>query len=358
MSIDVGRSSWPIDQRYPTLLPATSLMTPADAKLEKNRSGVRMFKEGDFLAPALGEKWDRVRLFCSQPFNKQVQFGLAFIQIRTPADAEGGKADPRSSPSEAPPEQTRSPWLSNAAICRTFFPEVPSSSQEETALKSRLQQLDPSSRPGGRSPACMSRPARMVLKAASARKRTFPAVVSSSPPAAECKGEGQARVTHDPQASRSKQKLGKGRDRMKTSRRRGSCSNVRRSVAVSSVRSRSHSPGTQGWKRKRGSMEEEEKGEEEGRPERGSEALGSCPICAGCFPTSLLAAHASGCGEEGGEADASSSPSSWWEEPAEAWIDCPICQFRFPASEVESHASSCGEQAGPSGSGSSWLWVE
>lgn len=47
LQIDVGRSSWPVDHSYLTLLPTTTLMTPADAKIDKNRSGVRMFKEGN-----------------------------------------------------------------------------------------------------------------------------------------------------------------------------------------------------------------------------------------------------------------------------------------------------------------------
>ncbi|XP_062983968.1 protein XNDC1N [Elgaria multicarinata webbii] len=359
LQIDVGRSSWPLDQSYHTLLPTTTLMTPAEAKLDKNRSGVRMFKEGDFLALAVGEKWDRVRLTCRQPFNKHTQFGLSFIRIRTPLDTEGSKADPASSPNQAPPELTSNPWLSNAAICRTYFSEAPSSTEEEAALKTRLQQLDPASSPGTQHSACMSRPARMVLKAACARKRTFPLVADSSPLAAKSLEEGQAHsASPGPVALRSKQELPVGRNRMKTSRR-GSCSNVGRSVAVSSVRPRNRpqregkAPSQTGRLR---TLEEEEE-EQERWPAERDVGLGACPICAGRFPTALLPAHASGCGEEDLEASttsasSSSSPSSW-EEPAEAWVGCPICQLRFPAADVESHASGCGEQEEPS-----WLWVE
>lgn len=46
LQIEVGRSSWPLEQPYLTLVPSVALMTPADAKLERNRCGVRMFKEG------------------------------------------------------------------------------------------------------------------------------------------------------------------------------------------------------------------------------------------------------------------------------------------------------------------------
>lgn len=366
LQIDVGRSSWPLNQPYLTLLPAASLMAPADAKLDKNRSGVRMFKEGDFLASALGEKWDRIRLLCSQPFNKHAQFGLTFVQIRTPAEAEGSKAGPLSSNSEASPGVTRSPWLSSAAICRTFFSEAPSSTEEEAALRSRLQQLEPSSSPGGRRPAYLSRPASMVLKAAFACKRAFPLGPSSSPPTSEGKGEGQARATQRPRTSGSKKKPCRRRAGVRTRQRRGSCSTVGRPAVASSVRSKPSNPEAQCRKRKRENMEKDKeagktvRAEDEGCPEEESEAVGMCPICAGGFPTCLLAAHASRCGEEDGEAGSSSptSSSSSWGEPAEARIDCPICQFRFPASEVESHASSCGEPVEASGGSPSWLWVE
>lgn len=46
LQIEVGRSSWPLDRPFLTLVPSVALMTPADSKLDQNRCGVRMFKEG------------------------------------------------------------------------------------------------------------------------------------------------------------------------------------------------------------------------------------------------------------------------------------------------------------------------
>ncbi|NXL68631.1 XRCC1 protein, partial [Chordeiles acutipennis] len=46
LQIEVGRSSWPLDRPYLTLVPSVTLMTPADSKLDRNRCAVRMFKEG------------------------------------------------------------------------------------------------------------------------------------------------------------------------------------------------------------------------------------------------------------------------------------------------------------------------
>ncbi|XP_015683809.1 short transient receptor potential channel 2-like, partial [Protobothrops mucrosquamatus] len=102
LQIEVGRSSWPPGRDYLTLLPTATLMMPVDAKLDQNRSGVRMFKEGDLLASALAEKWDRVRVTCSQPFNRHAQFGLAFLRIRTPQDTEGSPGEP-AAPSPCQP---------------------------------------------------------------------------------------------------------------------------------------------------------------------------------------------------------------------------------------------------------------
>ncbi|NXK15320.1 XRCC1 protein, partial [Herpetotheres cachinnans] len=135
LQIEVGRSSWPLDRPYLTLVPSVTLMTPADSRLDQNRCRVRMFKEADFLVLAVGQKWDRLRLTCSQPFSKHSQFGLSFIRVRTPLDPE----DPQLPP--------------------------PSQQSLEEQLKSRLQQLEPAAC----SPARLSRPARMVLSAARSR---------------------------------------------------------------------------------------------------------------------------------------------------------------------------------------------
>lgn len=44
----------------------------------------------DFLPQAAKESWDRLRVSCTQPFNKRLQFGLSFLRIRTMEDeAEG-----------------------------------------------------------------------------------------------------------------------------------------------------------------------------------------------------------------------------------------------------------------------------
>ncbi|XP_032075569.1 short transient receptor potential channel 2-like [Thamnophis elegans] len=192
LQIEVGRSSWPPDRDYLTLLPTTTLMVPADAKQDRNRSGVRMFKEGDLLAPALAEKWDRVRLTCSQPFNRHAQFGLAFLHIRTPEDSEerqGGPAAP--SPGQASPESASKPGVFGGPLS----PAGPScGTQEERLLKRQLQQLDSALLGKTLSPSGLSRPARLVLKAAASAHKRAPLLPAGSPPppAARSKEAGRA----------------------------------------------------------------------------------------------------------------------------------------------------------------------
>ncbi|NXL68630.1 TRPC2 protein, partial [Chordeiles acutipennis] len=76
----------------------------------------------DFLALAVGQKWDRLRLTCSQPFSRRGQFGLSFLRVRTPDPAQPPPLPPeQQSPEGAEPMD--SPWRSSPAFSRTFFPE-------------------------------------------------------------------------------------------------------------------------------------------------------------------------------------------------------------------------------------------
>lgn len=174
LQIDVGRSSWPPDRPFITLLPATMLMSLSDSKQGKNRSGVRMFKDDDFLTPASGESWDRLRLTCSQPFTRYQSFGLAFFRVRSSLDPSADAVmEPSAARSSAPSldsavaqESDPSPWLANPSIRRTFFPD-PQTNTKEIELKGMLQQLQAGA---------LGRSARMVLSAAC---RAPPASVGS-----------------------------------------------------------------------------------------------------------------------------------------------------------------------------------
>ncbi|NXL54147.1 XRCC1 protein, partial [Podilymbus podiceps] len=289
LQIEVGRSSWPLGRPYLTLLPSVALMTPAESKLDQNRCGVRMFKEADFLALAVGQKWDRLRLTCSQPFSKQGRFGLSFIRLRTPLD-----------PQPLPPSQQDPVGASHAPTCSCL---------EEERLKSRLQQLEP----GARSPARLSRPAQMVLSAA--RSRALRPRAGTDTPGGD--PELLAQRPGGPAVPGEPKLLAKRPGRW-------SWDTLLPCLGRGGVAGGPGCPGNPN------------------APEPRTAVSPLLPT--GRFSLELLPAHASRCGEEDPEA---AWPSS---RPAEgSWVSCPICELPFSAAEVEWHASSCGEGAGRPG---------
>lgn len=71
-------------------------LPPSICVFTSPRSLFFLFYPGDdFLAPASGESWDRLRLTCSQPFTRQQSFGLAFLRVRSSLDSsDDGATDP------------------------------------------------------------------------------------------------------------------------------------------------------------------------------------------------------------------------------------------------------------------------
>lgn len=56
-------------------------MSVKDAKNDQNKNVVRFFKHDEFNKPAADKSWDRLKIICKQPFNKHVQYGLAFVKV-------------------------------------------------------------------------------------------------------------------------------------------------------------------------------------------------------------------------------------------------------------------------------------
>ncbi|XP_059381604.1 DNA repair protein XRCC1 isoform X2 [Carassius carassius] len=150
IQVDVGRSSWSLDRPYVTLLPTATLMSPVDSKQGTGRQNVRMFKKVDFLPQAAKESWDRLRVTCTQPFNKRSQFGLSFLRIRTMEDeAEDSSVQLEDIAGEnlSTPEKMTSvmEWLSSPAIQNTFFGritgDVSSDRQRNAGSLSRAERM-------------------------------------------------------------------------------------------------------------------------------------------------------------------------------------------------------------------------
>ena len=99
IEIRVGRSqdAGSGSGEYKTLLAATSFMSPIESRNEDNMSRVRMFSKINFNKEIAGEKWDRVQIVCTQPFNKQMRYGLSFITLKSPEEAGSSAAKPKES---------------------------------------------------------------------------------------------------------------------------------------------------------------------------------------------------------------------------------------------------------------------
>ncbi|XP_041586443.1 putative short transient receptor potential channel 2-like protein isoform X1 [Vulpes lagopus] len=324
LQIDVGRSSWSLDRPFVTLLPATMLMSLADSKQGKNRSGVRMFKDGDFLAPASGESWDRLRLTCSQPFTRQQSFGLAFLRVcssldslddpvRAPSAPESSRLSQGSDAQESGP----SPWLANPSIRRTFFPDPQTSTKDNSELRDILKHLQPGA---------LGRSARMVLSAA---RRVPPASMANTKTSHVEPGPSHpASAELRPEEQNSMNDVGRTKRRKVQAHRPLSSSNSRpnqRRTAKAGQREH-HRPQAQ-------------------RSEVQDSA--QCPVCAGSFSTEVLPWHAATCGETflPLPASPSSSPSSsqsvLWHpmtltpiplvsRPQPTWMEILNKKLRFP----------------------------
>jgi len=81
----VGRSSQ-TEEDYKVLLVASSFMDPKESRSSSNPTRVRIFSSDKLSQTAFKEKWDRVKIVCTQPFNKSTQYGLSFIKFHSAPD--------------------------------------------------------------------------------------------------------------------------------------------------------------------------------------------------------------------------------------------------------------------------------
>lgn len=81
----VGRSSDTVKD-YQVLLLASSFMTPLESRNETHTNRVRMFGPDKLAQNLKDEKWDCVQIVCTQPFNKNITYGLSFIKFFSPPE--------------------------------------------------------------------------------------------------------------------------------------------------------------------------------------------------------------------------------------------------------------------------------
>uniref|UniRef100_A0A673A2J3 DNA repair protein XRCC1 n=1 Tax=Sphaeramia orbicularis TaxID=375764 RepID=A0A673A2J3_9TELE len=92
----VGNSSAVRDQDYEVLLVTSSFMSPTESRNSTNMNRVRFFAANQLQKSTAQEKWDRVKIVCSQPYSKNIAYGLAFVKFHSPPDKNDPQ--PMSSP--------------------------------------------------------------------------------------------------------------------------------------------------------------------------------------------------------------------------------------------------------------------
>ncbi|KAH8343406.1 hypothetical protein KR059_010140 [Drosophila kikkawai] len=67
------------------LLLSSSFMTPIESKNSSNQNRVRCFSSPSLDQTALPEKWKLLKIVCTQPFNRHVQYGISFVKVHVVA---------------------------------------------------------------------------------------------------------------------------------------------------------------------------------------------------------------------------------------------------------------------------------
>ncbi|KAG9328983.1 hypothetical protein JZ751_008521 [Albula glossodonta] len=96
----VGHSTSVKDQDYEVLLVTSSFMSPTESRNGTNLNRVRMFGSNQLVKATAQQKWDRVKIICSQPYSKTIAYGVAFVKFHSPPDS----SDP---PATTPPKLTK-----------------------------------------------------------------------------------------------------------------------------------------------------------------------------------------------------------------------------------------------------------
>lgn len=68
-------------------------MSVKDVRSGQNKNVVRFFKHDEFTKPAANQSWDRLKIICTQPFNKQAQYGLAFVKVHAKSEVSSSEKD-------------------------------------------------------------------------------------------------------------------------------------------------------------------------------------------------------------------------------------------------------------------------
>uniref|UniRef100_A0A1A9WAW5 BRCT domain-containing protein n=1 Tax=Glossina brevipalpis TaxID=37001 RepID=A0A1A9WAW5_9MUSC len=76
----VGRTNCAANE-FAEILITCSFMTPIESRNSTNINRVRCFNQEALVETVASNKWSLVKIVCTQPFNRHVQYGLSFIKV-------------------------------------------------------------------------------------------------------------------------------------------------------------------------------------------------------------------------------------------------------------------------------------
>ncbi|XP_051575199.1 DNA repair protein XRCC1 isoform X2 [Myxocyprinus asiaticus] len=133
----VGHSTSVKDQDFEVLLVTSSFMSPTESRNGTNTNRVRFFSQNQLVKATAQEKWDRVKIVCTQPYSKTIAYGVTFIKFHSPPDSS-------DVPVSTPPKLTKlgqfrvkdeSPSSGSSVQPGSLFFSRDSSAKASTGLK-------------------------------------------------------------------------------------------------------------------------------------------------------------------------------------------------------------------------------
>lgn len=118
------------ETEFENLILTSSFMTPSESKSQTNQHKIRMFGKDELCKGAVNKKWDRVKIVCTQPYNKAVPYGISVITVQ--GIKKTANPDPIIQVAQPKP-MTKSPAPAKKA--------EPSESKEGKAASSLLSKL-------------------------------------------------------------------------------------------------------------------------------------------------------------------------------------------------------------------------
>ncbi|XP_072166365.1 DNA repair protein XRCC1-like [Diadema setosum] len=76
---------------FQVILVASSFMSPVESRNNTNINRVRMFGPESLSKAVADKKFDRIKIVCTQPFNKRIKYGLSFIKFHGPPGSGDGQ---------------------------------------------------------------------------------------------------------------------------------------------------------------------------------------------------------------------------------------------------------------------------